>query len=384
MYDAVTFDTQTVKSNSFDFDGGVLKLLTKLRHDTIAVVVTEVVFAEIRKHLTDHTQQIISGLETALKKARDFGVADIPMPLTGRDPAKLIAYERLRNYVAALDAVVISSAEVNTADVLKRYFLNLPPFSNAKKKAEFPDAVSLLSLEKWAESKNYKVLAISGDSDWAAFGEQSQHIDVVSDITAALDVLNGQLSETRLIVGKALDQVDGEGEDRLRCQFSRALEKALEDLSIGSEGENYNHIEGEQAELTLQGWSLTHVPSFELLYSDEENSRFVVSVDAEVDVSAKADFYISEYDRGDGDFFPLGMTTATVHRHLELKLLVTILRLGDTFGIGGIEVHKAPSFIDFGEVELDFSNDYFDHIDDPLDHEDVHIKPEEQSTNDPS
>lgn len=102
MYDAVTFDTQTVRSNSFDFNGGLLKLLTKLRHDTVLVVVTDVVVAEIMKHLTDHTQQIISGLDTALKKARDFGVADIAMPASGREQASEISRNRLVEYLKPL------------------------------------------------------------------------------------------------------------------------------------------------------------------------------------------------------------------------------------------------------------------------------------------
>lgn len=235
----------------------------------------------------------------------------------------------------------------------------MPPFSNPKKKAEFPDAVTLLSLENWAETNDYKILAISGDGDWAAFGEQSNRIDVVSDIGKGLDILNGQLSEARVIAGKVLDLIDTGSDALLRSRFKAELESALDNLAIDSEAESYHHIEGEQVELSLREWSLLHVPSFELLASDAANEVIVVAVDALIDVDATADFYISAYDSGDNDYTSIGSTTASVKKQLEVKVLVTILASDDTFEIGVVGLHKAPSFINFGEVEPDFSNDYY-------------------------
>jgi hypothetical protein len=43
-----------------------------------------------------------------------------------------------------------------------------------RKKSEFPDALALLSLERWATQNKSLVLLVSADGDWKKLVEQSE------------------------------------------------------------------------------------------------------------------------------------------------------------------------------------------------------------------
>lgn len=360
MYHAVTFDTQTVRSNSFDFNGGLLKLLTQLRFEPTMVVVSEVVSSEILKHLSDHTQQVISSLDTAMKRAKDFGVGEFQMP-ADRSKALQISQDRYKKYLDDLGANTIPASDVEIKDVLKLYFQNLPPFSN-KKKAEFPDAVALLSLEKWAQKNNYEVLAISGDSDWAAFGATSKRIDVVDDIAKALDILNGQATEIREIAGKALKIIAAKTDMTLYKAFTESLEDALKHEVVDSEADVGGdlHVVGSLAEISLRGFEFEDVDRFDLLAWDSATEIFVVAFEAELRIQASADFYFSVYDSTDEEYLTVGSSTKSVERNWSVQIYLAIVRADGVYEVGNAGVFRAPNVVHFGVVEPDHSNHHYE------------------------
>ena len=64
---------------------------------------------------------------------------------------------------------------VSHDEVIRRYFATEPPFSTKeRKKSEFPDALALLSLERWATQNKSLVLLVSADGDWKKLVEQSE------------------------------------------------------------------------------------------------------------------------------------------------------------------------------------------------------------------
>jgi hypothetical protein len=52
--------------------------------------------------------------------------------------------------------------------VVDMYFKLKAPFEE-KKRAEFPDAIALVSLERWAELNKLKILVVSYDSGWEEY-----------------------------------------------------------------------------------------------------------------------------------------------------------------------------------------------------------------------
>lgn len=357
-YNAVTFDTVTVVQNGFDFDGGLLNQLKQLRHDTIRVVVSDVVKKEILKHLSERNQQALSKLDGALKKARDLDLATIDTPDVSRERAHSVARARLFTYFENLNATILSPEDVSVTEVLDRYFANTPPFGKADKKAEFPDAITLLALEGWAKKNDFQILAISSDNDWKRFSKDSAYITVVDTIADGLDILNAQKDDARRVAGKYLDSVAND--EDVKDQLASKIEGALDRVYVLAEGQSAYYVEGERADLILNDFGLVAVEDFDLLSVDHKTGELVVSVDAYLDVQVHAHFSLSAYDAIDRGYVGLGGVNVRRLLRLPVSLMITLTVDVDQIEVNYVDVTNPPSSVDFGNLEQYWQPDFGD------------------------
>ncbi|KQS84272.1 PIN domain-containing protein [Rhizobium sp. Leaf383] len=358
VYTAVTFDTQIFRTNSFDFDGGLLNQLKKLRHDSIDVVVSEIVISEILKQLTEYTQQLMSNLDSAQKKARDANIIPASVYDLGRDQAAQIALKRLKDYLNFLNVIVIKYDGLKLTELFDHYFARKPPFS-AGKKSEFPDAVALLTLDAWAEKCGAKILAISGDKDWFLYSGVSAHIDVVEDIASALDRLNPQSDEGRVIAGHALDLIASGSEPELIERMNLLIQDSLDNARVDASADSHYHVEADDVTLLLRDFKIRDTSDFDLLLEAEDKSELVVAIQADLVVEATTEFRLSVYDKKDKQYSGLGTTPMRIFETLDAQLLLTLTNLKGKIGVSKLEITKLPKWIDFGLVELSFANDYW-------------------------
>lgn len=363
-YDAVTFDTQTVRTNSFNFNSGLLNELKKLRHDRFQVIVSDIIRSEILKQLSEYTQQVTSQLDTAIKKANELGIASINKPQ--KVDSRHVATSQLRKYFVSLGALVVLVDEISASDLMKQYFAGLPPFaSKGEKKVEFPDAAALLSIEAWAKKAGFRVLAISGDGDWKRFGEVSGWIDVVPDISIALDLLKGQSDKARVVAGEVLSRITQNDVELFRM-LEKQLETAVSRLSVSADARSYHRFETEYVGLEFVSFALQNIDGFELLDANDTVTELTIAVEAQLTVEASASFYISLYDGIDRDYVPMGTTEVAKTTDIDVQLLIKVSRDDEAVEIWDVEITKAPSEIDFGEIEPDFRNEYYDEPDEEL------------------
>ncbi len=73
-YDVLTFDTQTVRTNSFHFDGGLLAQLKQFGSQGADVIVSTVVVSEIARQLREATHEAKEAVDNAHKRAILFGL----------------------------------------------------------------------------------------------------------------------------------------------------------------------------------------------------------------------------------------------------------------------------------------------------------------------
>jgi hypothetical protein len=134
-----------------------------------------------------------------------------------------------------------------------------------KKKAEFPDAISLLSLEAWAEANEKRILAVSGDKDWAAYAENSERIDVVSKLSDALAMLQEHAEEAGEFVQKLLADMQEGRREKMKAQFVSRLREGVSDYgyAVYAEADSAYPFDGGEVELTLLDYAL---PSDEASY----------------------------------------------------------------------------------------------------------------------
>ena len=92
-------------------------------------------------------------------------------------------------FLAEARVEVVNTSSVHTPDLLNLYFAQRPPFSD-KKMSEFPDAISLLSLDHWCQSKGEHPYLISGDPDVKAWCDEQVGMHPVNSLNEFLDLYN--------------------------------------------------------------------------------------------------------------------------------------------------------------------------------------------------
>jgi hypothetical protein len=259
---------------------------------------------------------------------------------------------------------VIPVGAVPMRDLMQLYFIGGPPFSRSgKKKNEFPDAIALLSLEEWAKTNDKHILAVSGDKDWEAYAEKSEHIDVVSQLSDALEMLQEHVEESDRIVQELLADMQRGRRDEMKAKFVGSLKDAVSGYAVYGEADSDYATEGDYAELTFLDYALLgDEESYSFKVVQAGPRKIVARIELELKVHAQASFSLSVYDSIDKDYTDIGSTDAETDETFEGAVLVTFqgdFDSGDV-EISAVELVGAPSSINFGYIEPDHGDDYYD------------------------
>lgn len=362
-YDAISFDTQTVETKGFHFDGGMLGQLKQFKDGPTAVIISEVVAKEVLKHLVEKTRSAKDAIENASKKASEYGLIANACPPFKQEPVdvKAIAATRLWAFFGAIGATNVPVDGVTSRQLIDLYFTPAPPFSaSGKKKNEFPDAIALLSLEAWAQKEGKKVLAVSGDKDWITFGEKSELIDVVETLGEGLAKLQEHVDEANAVMARFLGGIVSGADPDLSDELFSLVADEVSGLSVYGEADSAYSVEADQVDLTLQKLTIISDPEkLEFVVVQAGPQIIVARVEADLKVLAEASFSLSIYDSIDKDYVGMGSIDASREEDIRVSLLVTFE--GDfesnDIALTQAEIVDAPGSIDFGYIEPDYGED---------------------------
>ena len=358
QYDFITFDTQTVQTDAFHFDGGLLSRLKQFKDGPVRVVVSEIVVREVFKHLVEKTRAARDSAASAHKQAIDHGLANADVPFVAGDvDLRAVARTRLNKFLQEIGAQIVRANNVPMSDLVDAYFQPAPPFSAAgKNKAEFPDAIALLSLERWAKEGNFKVLGVSKDKGWKAFAELSDSLDLYDELTNALSLLQKHAEEAQAVVQQLLTSIDTSSDEQLAARFEMLVANAVSGYSVYAEADSvYTAAEADRVHITLVDFRFVG-DEFDFSVIQSGLNMLVAQVEIEASIKAEASFHMSiYYDSIDKDYTPAGFTTAYTDEEVTFKILATFEREPPAdFEITKLEIVDGPRSINFGFVEPDY------------------------------
>jgi len=267
-------------------------------------------------------------------------------------------------FLRDIGAEAVGFDGVSVKDIMKMYFTPSPPFSaSGKKKSEFPDAIALLSLEAWAKTNGRRVLAVSGDKDWTAYANNSEWIDVVEDLSEALEQLQEHTNEAERIVARLLNAMEDGSLETLAQDFTHQLEYEISGYAIDAEAEAAYHIDYEQADITYTSHTFAgDSEDRDITIVQVQQNKIVALLAAEISVRAEATFSLSIYDSIDKDYVPLGSANVARDDVIEVSILATFE--GDfqdsSVSITHLELVDVPSSIDFGYIEPDYGEERYE------------------------
>lgn len=322
------------------------------------LIFSEVVLNEVHAHVRDDLKAKADQLRSALRQVVKAAAIelDLAQSLAGLGvPADAGARstELLDAYVAAVGALRVPVENGPTVrDLHDRYFGSLPPFSTkADKKSEFPDAIALLSLERWAVDRGGFVLAVSGDGDWSRFARQSDHVICVPQLTAALNLFN---RDDAFVAARLAANMANGSTAFLNAAIQSALEGLVEIFDVEASAPYYYEHEDEHA--TIDAWKIAE-PRFDVVASDDD--AVTVAFPLTVDATFHANFSFQVRDGIDKDYVGIGGAQASKSEQIEIQVVVTVARDDDDPNpdVVDLETDSSSVSVDFGYVEVDYGDD---------------------------
>ncbi len=325
-YSAITLDTCIYQQHQYKFDGGLLDTVAKLR---VPFVVSEIVSLEVVDHLCKDKEKTLNTIRSAINIAEKSNLLNNDkkqqLSVALKETVENIsAKEKWNDFLDGfIDIKVIHSEFCDVQDMVGAYFKSTPPFNKTNKKNEFPDAIALLSLEKWAEKNNKKILAISSDNDWLNFSEQSNYIDVISDLKTGLVQIQPSIYKTKEWIYKFISQINTEEYQDIKDEIEVLLaeEVALCPSEI-NEDETYSNlgaIKGYILAIEYQPYSLsfsTDESELELDFLVNTFSDTTFAIEGKISVSAEAN--ITHYEKAYHDFFAVDETHDDYHHFHQI------------------------------------------------------------------
>ena len=362
--DAITVDTNVFRNNGWNLEGGLLAQLAQFQEGSVQFVMSEVVVREIYKYLKIEAKNAGDVIEKARRESRKSGLMPaealkrLDELVTLAKPIEEAAKTRLSTFAAVTGMTMIPPTHADMEELIKRYFGPLAPFeTSGKKKNEFPDAIALLSIEKWAEKEGKRILAISNDKGWSEFARDSELIDVEKDLAKALQTLQQHAEEVEEVVALLLSEMEKGGEPTLMQEFTDALYEAIAEVAVTAEADSTFKIESEFVELDPQDFVFSESDDgYDFTVVQIGRNKAVVQIDVAVQAAAACEFSFAVWDPYSGNVVPWGESMEYTDVDFDAVVLVTFKGdfSSETPQVESLALELIDSIdsVDFGPVGL--------------------------------
>lgn len=327
----VFVDTQAFYQQRLKFDHPTLKRLKELcASRMLQLVVTETVIGEVKSKITEHLADATKALGQFHKEA-SLLEGFLPEQFAGLfckpNEAEFVAAGCTiwDKFLADTKATIIPASVVNSKQLLDLYFASQAPFGNGKKKNEFPDAISTLSLEYWATENKQQIYVISGDSDlenWCKGQPFTIHLKSLGEF---IDLYN-RAEEKLTVLAHAL--------------FAKEEKRILDVVKDSFLKCGFQYADNWEAEVEDVDFKLIHIDEVNVIEVDEE--RAILALDGKIRFSAVIDG--PDYDSGIWDsedktyaYLPTFRVEKTFNEHFDISLeMIFSLENKDVLEIGEV------------------------------------------------
>ncbi len=331
-YGGISIDTSIFDMHGLRLESGLLKKLTQFKHGPVKIIISDIVMNELHSHLVKKASETLLQLDKVLKDVEDYLVTSelaekVKQLDNHSEDCDHIVQQRIDQFVMDTGLDVIKADEsVELGVLIARYFASKPPFAKTgEKKNEFPDAIALLSLERWAEVNNTKVVAVSADKDWIAYGSESVAIDVISDLSEAIAKFQPH-NVAFAFCHKLAEEIPKGKAPRFVEAIEEFLKDYVADMSVYAEATSYFHYNDDLVECDFDSFSFFVNRKNKALLKPVEVKEDTIVIAAKVNIigAATCNFTFSVHDSIDGDDVSIGDCTAETRFEFDTEILFTL------------------------------------------------------------
>ena len=363
---AIPIDTNIFTAADYALEHGYFKQLEQFQGGRFNLVFSDVILMEVLNHLSENSASAKNSLSSALRKASKSWAFErsksqsIIDDLMSNRTSELIAKNRLNEFQKRTGYQAIDSKNnLDVTELLNRYFQNLPPFENLKdKKAEFPDAIALLCLNKWAIENNKEILVVTKDKGWHAFCDEDNKLFSINDFGLALNLIQERNEQSAAKCSYISSLISSGQYPHLLGAIEAAIAEDIWSINweIDADSSYYFDYEIQDIEVISVDFERDG-NAIELWAVDYREDQLVAQAGLHLEVSIECQFYFEIKDGIDHDMVSLGSATIAQSNVVEIDVLLTFENI-DNEHPNFIEVELVPSrqWFSYGLVEPDYGN----------------------------
>ena len=228
-------------------------------------------------------------------------------------------------------------------DVMSKYFECSLPFELSKRK-EFPDALALLSIERWAIDNDMYIICMSNDGGWLKYCNDSERMFCTNDSF----LLFREIFKDLIEYNNALDDINKR--IQIICSNKNYFMECLSD----NIGDKYFHAQYESPydcdcsidDVELESYE---VKSTDILYFDKKDDTCIVNFSLVLRLNVEYSFELYQYDSFDKDFISLGVESGDNTYNIDSSIeMVFCISHSDLLSIDNVYISDT---IDVGLLE---------------------------------
>lgn len=364
---AISVDTCIFSRAGYRLDQGNLRRLEQFKGDAFPLIFSEITIKEVIRHIGAHSEEEKTKFLTGLRGIAKFWNIDSAKQtavatnlLQGMEPKEL-AKKRVKDFVTRCGARIIEAQKaLDVSELLKLYFQTLPPFEKSgDKKAEFPDAIALLSLESWAKKSSTSVLFVTNDKGCKRYCEQSQRLFAIDDLGAALTLIQ-ERDAHRAQMCSAIDQKIASGNfQNLLSLIESTVSENIWSIDWVPDADAAFYYDPEIQDVEVTGASFQSTDgSAGLQAVDYCDGALIARATISVEIDASCNFTFSVKDGIDKDMVCIGGAEVRANDTIDIDVLITFLDPdSDNPKVDAVELVPAYRHIDFGSIEPDYGDE---------------------------
>lgn len=365
---AISLDTCIFARCGYQLNDGLLGELKQFKNSDLKLVLTEIVLREVNRHITAKSSEEISRLNGALNGVRKFwkssaeAAKNAELLLTNGVTPESLAKSQIEGLLKNSGAITLHANKyANLKSVLSLYFDNRLPFEEGKKdkKSEFPDAISLLSLDKWASDNKTLVLLVTTDIGCLKYCQDSESLIGIDDLTKALRLIQERDAHKRELA----ESIDEKLSICLPANFLNIIQLEIEGdiwkIDWIPDASSAFYFDAELDDILVRNVQLIDVGGSVGLESvNFSNGCLVGKLKINVEIEASCNFNFEVKDGIDKDMISIGGAYLTRTQSIELEVLISFSNPSiDNIDVIDVQLISGRKYIDFGDVEPDYEND---------------------------
>ncbi len=358
---AVAIDTSTFVRHQFDFLKGLLAQIGIFNGTSLKCVVSDVCYNEMIHHFSDIIEKSKKAICTGLHHAECYwefnssAVEHVLSVVRNNEDSRVRAKTILDDVIRILSIEIINcSSGIDVCTLIGDCANGTPPFSGAGKKNEYPDAISLHGLSRWAKDNNLSVRVVSEDTGWAEYCSATESLYCGCSLQDALKAAAAKVQAYEDIVSyvyKAFSNV----ESSLYDVISQGVTDNLWKIEFECHADSVFQFDCEIEPDTLVSLEIANVDNGSVSCIGTRECSIVLLIDVLLKISVSGDFNFYVWDGVDKENVDMGSCTIKNNTDLLCAEIVVALN-GDLSGnpelleVSDVNVSAGTVTVNFGHV----------------------------------